>query len=83
MGDTLGVTRQAVSAWERGVAAPGQYQRVLLEKIERELDRRQAREREQFVSSITGLAAGAGIGVLLSSLFSDSNSGEGEDAEED
>lgn len=80
MGDTLGVTRQAVSAWERGVRTPGKYEQALLRKIEGQLDQRDQKQREQFVQAITGLAAGAGIAALLSFLFSNSNSADsGED----
>jgi transcriptional regulator with XRE-family HTH domain len=80
MGDTLGVTRQAVSAWERGVRTPTEYQQALLRQIEEELDaRKQERQRKQFVQAITGLAAGAGIGALLSYLFNPNSGNSGTD----
>lgn len=81
MGDTLGVTRQAVSAWERGVATPNRYQQVMLQRIEKQLDQRDKKQREQFLQAITGLAAGAGIAALISFLFSNSNSGNSDDDE--
>lgn len=81
MGETLGVTRQAVSAWERGVRTPNEYQQVLLQRIEAQLDQRDQQQREQFVQAITGIAAGAGIAALFSFLFSDSNSGNSGDSE--
>jgi transcriptional regulator with XRE-family HTH domain len=82
MGDTLGVTRQAVSAWERGVRNPTEYQQALLKQIEQELDaRKKERERQQFIQAITGLAAGAGVAALLSFLFSNPNSGNSGDNE--
>jgi transcriptional regulator with XRE-family HTH domain len=84
MGNTLGVTRQAVSAWERGIRTPTEYQQALLQKIENELDaRRKERERQNFIRGITGLAAGAGIAALLAQLFGNSNSGDSESTDQD
>jgi transcriptional regulator with XRE-family HTH domain len=74
MGDTLGVNRSTVYHWENGNRTPTPYHREVLRNIERQLNRRDKQQREQFVQAITGLAAGAGIAALLSFLFSDSSS---------
>jgi hypothetical protein len=52
---------------------------VLL-NIERQLDElEQEQQRKQFVQAITGLAAGAGIGALLSYLFNPNSGNSGTD----
>jgi transcriptional regulator with XRE-family HTH domain len=74
MADTLGVAKSAVYQWADGTRRPSPYHREVLRNIERQLNRRDKHQREQFVQAITGLAAGAGIAALLSFLFSDSSS---------
>jgi DNA-binding transcriptional regulator YiaG len=81
MGETLGVNRSSVYHWEQGNREPTPYHREVLRNIEQQLDQRDKQQRKQFVQAITGLAAGAGIGALLSYLFSDPNSGNSGDSE--
>lgn len=81
MGETLGVNRSSVYHWEQGNREPAPYHREVLRNIEQQLDQRDKQQRKQFVQAITGLAAGAGIGALLSYLFSDPNSGNSGDSE--
>jgi len=81
MGDTLGVSRVTVHRWETAKRRPNQYHQEVLLNIERQLDEMEKeRQRKQFVQAITGLAAGAGVGALLSYLF-DPNSGNSGDSE--
>jgi transcriptional regulator with XRE-family HTH domain len=79
MGDTLGVNRSTVYHWEQGNREPTPYHREVLHNIEQQLDQRDQQQRQQFVKAITGLAAGAGIGALLSYLFNPNSGNSGTD----
>ena len=73
MGEVLDVSHMAISKWERAERTPGPYKMAALEQLRNRLDRAEGDERrDEFMSDLKGLAARAGIAILLAYLFKDS-----------
>lgn len=70
MARQLGVSRSTVWSWEHGQSQPGAMRQAVLRQLRGRLNEaEQERQREEFIKTISGVAAGLGVGFLLGRLF--------------
>lgn len=67
LASVLGVARQQISRWERGVRNPDPYREAVMEEIRRQLDEH---DQERYAKMLLSAVGGASAGVLLKWLFS-------------